>query len=129
MSEHVKILIVDDDELNLRILQEILEGSEFLAISAEDGEEALAQLETHPDIRVILLDRMMPKMDGMQFMEEFHKHDEWRHIAVVMQTAASEPRDVIEGNATGIYYYLTKPYDEQIVLSVVRAALDDQKKG
>mgnify|MGYP001164071026 CR=1 FL=1 len=123
------ILIVDDDELNRKILEEILEDASYVTISAEDGVQAMEQMKANAaDIELVLLDRMMPNMDGMQVMEEMKKHDNLQGIPVIMQTAASAPKDVIEGAGTGVYYYLTKPYDEQIVLSIVRAALDEAKK-
>ncbi len=124
----MKILIVDDDELNVKILEEILEDAEFDTVSAENGVQALERLREHDDIAIILLDRMMPVMDGMQFMEEIKKHPEWADKPVIMQTAANQPKEVIEGSASGVYYYLTKPFDEQIVLSVIRAAIDDMEK-
>lgn len=124
----MKILIVDDDELNIKILEEILGDAEFQTVAAENGREALERLREHPDIGIILLDRMMPQMDGMQFMQEIKKHPQWAKKPVIMQTAASQPREVIEGTASGVYYYLTKPFDEQIVLSVIRAAMDDMER-
>lgn len=123
----MKILIVDDDELNVKILEEILEDADFQTVSAENGLEAMDRLKEHADVELILLDRMMPKMDGMQFMEEIKKQPEWENTPIIMQTAANQPKEVIEGTSAGAYYYLTKPFDEQVVLSVVRAAIDEMK--
>lgn len=121
----MKILIVDDDELNRKILNDILGDAEFEVSEASDGKQALEMLEQDSAIKIILLDRMMPQMDGMQFMEVFSKNHRWRNKKVIMQTAANQPKDVIEGNSTGVYYYLTKPFDEDIVLSIVRSAASD----
>lgn len=123
----MKILIVDDDELNRKILKEILEDGEFESVEACDGLEAFDMLKKESDIGLILLDRRMPNMDGMQFMEEMRNRPEYKDIPVIMQTAANSPREVIEGSSTGVYYYLTKPYDEQIVISIVRAALEKRE--
>ena len=68
---------------------------------------------------------MMPNMDGMTFMKEFAKRPEWAYKKVIMQTAANQPKDVIEGKTTGVYYYLSKPFESEIVLSIVRAAIDE----
>lgn len=125
----MKILIVDDDELNRKILEEILSDAGFDTVSAEDGVVALEKLEAYPDITVVLLDRMMPRMDGMEVMQRINEHPQWKHKAVIMQTAAGKPQEVIEGSSTGVYYYLTKPFNEQIVLSIVRAAIDDLKES
>ena len=124
----MKILVVDDDELNRKILLSILNDDGFDVIQAEDGVIALEKMNAYPDIQVILLDRMMPNMDGMEFMKEFSKRPQWAYKKVIMQTAANQPKDVIEGKTTGVYYYLTKPFDSGIVLSVVRAAVDDINK-
>lgn len=124
----MKILIVDDDELNRKILQTILEDAEFEVVSAVDGKDALDRLTQHPDTKIILLDRMMPRLDGMGFMQEFNRRPEWAYKKVIMQTAANQPKDVISGNSAGIYYYLAKPYNDDILLSVVRAAADEVTK-
>ena len=121
----MKILVVDDDELNRKILNDILVEESFTVLQAGDGAQALQMLEEDDNIKIILLDRMMPNMNGMEFMEKFSANAKWRHKKVIMQTAANQPKDVIEGNATGIYYYLTKPFDEDIVLSIVRSAASD----
>ena len=124
----MKVLVVDDDELNRKILTSILEDAKFEVVEAQDGVVALEQMEQHSDIQIILLDRMMPRMNGMEFMEEFKKRPDWEGKKVIMQTAANQPKDVIEGNKTGVYYYLSKPFDDEIVMSVVRAACDDINK-
>jgi CheY-like chemotaxis protein len=121
----VKILIVDDDDLNIEILKEMLEGNEYNVIVANDGVEALSAVLKNPDIRIILLDRMMPKMDGMQFMKMFGDHPNSANVAVIFQTAANQPRDVVDGLSTGAFYYLTKPFDKDMVLSVIHAALQE----
>ena len=124
----MKILVVDDDELNIEILNDILEDADFDTVSAENGQEALDIINKDSSIDIILLDRMMPVMNGMQFIEAFQKHPRWRDIPVIFQTAASRPAELIEGMETGAYYYLTKPFDRDIVLSIVRSAVDDLEK-
>ena len=121
----MKILLVDDDEMNLKILMNILEGAQHDVIIARDGQEGIELLKSHPDVQIILLDRMMPNMDGMQFLKAMSDIPNRPPCKVIMQTAANEPRDVIEGNAAGVYYYLTKPFDEDMALSVVASAVQD----
>jgi CheY-like chemotaxis protein len=123
----MKILIVDDDEFNRKILLDILEETAYEVLVAQDGKEGLAMLETHPDTAVVLLDRMMPELDGMGVLSAIAENPKLTHLKVIMQTAANEPKDVIEGNAAGVYYYLTKPFDEELVLSVVESAMNDAK--
>lgn len=123
-----RILIVDDDELNLRILEEILHEANFETMRAMNGLQAMALLEEGESFDLILLDRMMPEMDGMQVMERLKADDRWKNIPVVMQTAATAPTQVIEGATSGVYYYLTKPFEEEMVLSIVRSALQGEEQ-
>ena len=123
----MKILVVDDDELNRKILLDILQDANYEVITAHDGKDGLNALEANPDVQVVLLDRMMPEMDGMGFLKAIGQQPQWKNLKIIMQTAANQPKDVIEGNAAGVYYYLTKPFDEEIVLSVVASAANDAK--
>lgn len=125
MSSFNKILAVDDDAFNLDIIGSYLEPHGYEVVFAEDGHIALEALEKNPDVSVILLDRMMPTMDGMQVVAELKRKKQFREIPVVMQTAASSSKQVEEGIAAGVYYYLTKPYDEAILLAIVRSAQQD----
>ena len=117
------ILIVDDEEMNRKVLEEILDDAGYETVHAEDGVEAIAKLKEHGNVEVVLLDRMMPNMNGMEVMREMQSNPDWARIPVIFQTAAGAPKDVIEGSSAGAYYYLTKPYEETLVLSIVRAAL------
>lgn len=128
MFDKVKVLAVDDEQLNLKILKMHLEEAGFDTVLAEDGRTALTRLEEHPDTDVILLDRMMPVMDGMTCFNEIKTAEKLRDIPVIMQTAAAATDQVLQGINAGVYYYLTKPYDEQILLGIVRSALYDSKK-
>lgn len=120
-----KILAVDDEEFNLDILTDFLTDAGFEVIGASDGEQAIAQLKKHPDVDIIVLDRMMPNMDGMAVLSELKNSEAWRDIPVIMQTAAASSQQVQEGIDAGVYYYLAKPYDESLLLSIVRSALRD----
>ena len=68
-------------------------------------------------------------MSGMEFMEKMQQNDVFKHIPVIMQTAAGEIPEIIEGSQTGIYYYMTKPYSEELLLSVLRSAYKDKEDG
>ncbi len=128
MLEKTKVLAVDDEKLNLKILEMHLQEAGFETVLAEDGRAALQKLEEHPDIAVILLDRMMPRMDGMTCLREIKANERLKDIPVIMQTAAAATEQVLQGINAGVYYYLTKPYDERILLGIIRSALDDAKK-
>ncbi len=125
-SSEELILIIDDDENNLQILEMDLEDEPYGIIKATDGVKGWQQLQDNKEkIRVILLDRMMPNMDGMQFMQKVMADPTVSKIPVIMQTAAAEKEQVIQGVQAGVYYYLTKPYEQDIMLSLVRAAIKD----
>ena len=97
MIEKTKVLAVDDEKLNLKILDMHLLEAGFETVLAEDGGAALRSLEEHPDIAVILLDRMMPKMDGMACLREIKADARLRDIPVIMQTAAAATEQVLQG--------------------------------
>jgi len=118
-----KVLIVDDEVFNLDILQTDLEGAGFEIIRAEDGVIALEKLKQFPDIDLIVLDRMMPNMDGMQLTQTLKGDPLYKEIPIIMQTAAGQSQQVKEGLAAGIFYYLIKPYNESLLISIVKNAL------
>lgn len=122
----IKILVVEDDVDNTEILTHILEGADYEVVTAEHGKEALDKLEDHPDTDVIVLDRMMPVMDGMGFLSRVKADEEFREIPVIMQTAADELKQIEQGISAGVYYYLTKPYSKRVLLAVIKAAVNDR---
>ncbi|MEZ5690273.1 MAG: response regulator [Rickettsiales bacterium] len=125
MENTIKILAVDDEEFNLDIISEYLESDGFEVITAGDGAAALEKLREHPDVGVIVLDRMMPNMDGIEVLKKLREKELLRDIPVVMQTAATSSEQIREGIEAGVYYYLAKPYNESLFLSIIRAALKD----
>lgn len=122
-QEVTTILAIDDDDNNLDIMSTCLTEQNYRVLTAKNGEEGMAVLRANAsEIGVILLDRMMPKMDGMKFMQLTQQDASLPYIPIIMQTAAAESQQVIEGVNAGVYYYLTKPYDADVLLSIVRAA-------
>ncbi len=125
MEKKIKILAVDDEEFNLDIIMEYLEEAGYEVIGASDGVIALEKLKEHPDVSVIVLDRMMPNMDGMAVLKILNEDQHLKDIPVIMQTAAASSKQIQEGIEAGVYYYLAKPYNESLLLSIVRASLRD----
>ena len=123
---HPLILVVDDEPLNLEIIAEFLEGDAYRLEFAATGEEAWRLLDM-PDsaFDLVVLDRMMPGMNGIELLKRIKADTRLSHLPVIMQTAAAAPDQVREGLAAGAYYYLTKPYDPEALQTIVRAALDD----
>lgn len=122
MTDQLKILAVDDEEFNLDILTEYLTDDDYQVIGAVDGITALQQLEAHADIAVVVLDRMMPNMDGMEVLKKIKADPRFQNIPVVMQTAAATNEQILQGIQAGAYYYLPKPYSKDLLLGIVRSA-------
>ena len=123
------ILAIDDDRLNLNLIKVFLSECEFKIVTAADGVEGWQIVEKeYNSIDLILLDRNMPNMDGMQFMHMLKQSEYAAHIPVIMQTAATSPEEISEGVKTGVYYYLAKPFERPVLISLVNAALQDAKQ-
>ena len=123
------ILVVDDEPLNLDIIEEFLtgKGQPYVVETANDGIEAMQKLEADPNkYDVVLLDRMMPRMSGMEVLEKMSAHSELKYIPVILQTAKVSKEDILEGLKAGAYYYLTKPFTSDILHSVVNTAVKDR---
>jgi len=125
MTEEPKtVLVIDDEPNNVEILSLDLEDAGYEVLTAEHGEAGWQQMEAlGHTIDAILLDRMMPVMDGMEFIKRLKSVPAYSHIPVIMQTAAAEKKAMEEGIKAGVYYYLTKPYEASTMLSLVRAAI------
>jgi CheY-like chemotaxis protein len=121
------ILIVDDEISNIDIILNHLKKTNYRASVAHNGVEALMMLSRYSDLDLILLDRMMPVMDGMAFLERIKQDSEYSYIPVIMQTAASSAKQVDEGVKAGVYYYLKKPYTGSKLLAIINAALNDRE--
>lgn len=125
---NTKILVVDDNRLNVRLLTEILEDEGYIVYSADNG---LVVLEiTHkiiPDI--ILLDIMMPGMDGFEVCSLLKKDYELKDIPVIMVTAKTDGKDVKKALELGAFDYIKKPVDEGEVIARVQSALRFKEYG
>lgn len=122
-----RILVVDDEALNLEILLEFLDGeTSSVPDTADSGEAAWALLQDPAkDYQLILLDRMMPGLDGIGLLKRIKADPRLSGIPVVMQTAANSAAQIREGLEAGAYYYLTKPYGRDDLLAIVHAAHAD----
>ena len=117
-----RILIVDDVPQNISILTEILKN-DFVLSAATNGAKALqiAQSEKPPDL--ILLDIIMPEMDGFEVMEKLKEDNRTRDIPVVFVTAESDQDSKMRGTELGVSWYITKPIRPDFVKSVVQNVL------
>ena len=121
-----KILLVDDEPINLEILEEILED-DYQLLFADNGQVAMEVLsQESPDL--ILLDVMMPKMDGWEVIKEVKKDPALNSIPVIMQTALSSNEDFQKGLSLGAYYYINKPIKLEVLIPLIKAALRDAQQ-
>ena len=128
MKDKNKILIVDDEAFNLDILETTLEEAGFEVVRAVDGKQALQLLSGLDKLDAIILDRMMPGMDGISVLKTLKTNSKYYHIPVIMQTADGHHEQMMEGIQAGAYYYLVKPFNEDVLLSIVKAAIRDARK-
>jgi len=125
-SKKEVVLVVDDEPLNLEILTEHLEEVGYEVAQAEDGVQAWALLEATPHrFSAVLLDRMMPNMDGMGVLALMKANPELDILPVILQTAKAAKAEILEGLEAGAYYYLTKPFDRATMLAIVKTAISD----
>ncbi|MBR9972529.1 SpoIIE family protein phosphatase [Magnetospirillum sulfuroxidans] len=124
-----RALVVDDERMNREVIVANLRAAGFETVTAEDGVQAWGILNAHPNsFDVILLDRRMPRMNGMELLTRLKADERLNHIPVIMQTAYAETEDISEGITAGAYYYLAKPLDRRLLLSVTEAAIADHQR-
>ena len=120
------ILVVDDELIGREMLAENLREEGYAVIEADSGAAAWQQIDAAPErFDAILLDRMMPDMDGIDILRRVKQRSEMAHVPVIMQTAMTADGDVLEGLQAGAYYYLTKPFSADTLLAIVAAATRD----
>ena len=118
-----KILIVDDDVRNIYALASILGDNDMEIISAENGKDAIDILKKNPSIDLILMDIMMPEMDGYEATERIRKHDKYKNLPIIALTAKAMKGDRQKCINAGANDYLSKPVDVDKLLSLLRVWL------
>lgn len=128
-TDGTQVLIVDDMESDRRLLVERLETAGYQTTTSSDASHAWERLTTQPDsFDVILLDHIMPGMTGFELLRRIKNDSRVNMLPVILQTAASDREEIVEGIRTGAYYYLVKPYDSEMLLSVVATAAADSAR-
>lgn len=118
--EHVKILVVDDESRMRKLVRDFLTKRGFDVLEAGDGEEALDIFYKNPDIALLILDVMMPKMSGWDVCREIR---ETSKVPIVMLTAKSDESDELLGFELGVDEYISKPFSPKILVARVEALL------
>jgi CheY-like chemotaxis protein len=126
MSSQQPILVVDDDPGIRLLIETILRREGYSIITAEDGMKAKAMIERKREtFSSILLDWNMPEMTGIELLRWIKEQPELENTPVIMQTALDSPERIREGIDAGAYYYLVKPFDEMLLVSIVKGAVSD----
>ena len=123
--ERMKILVVDDEIRMRKLLKDFLVKSGYEVLEAEDGEKAVDTFMMEKDIALIILDVMMPKMDGWQVCREIR---ECSKVPIIMLTAKSSEEDELRGFELGVDEYISKPFSPKILVARVEAVLRRSNK-
>jgi CheY-like chemotaxis protein len=115
-----KVLLVDDDARNIFALSSVLERRGMHVLTATTGREAIALLESTSDVAIVLMDIMMPEMDGYQTMEVIRKKAEFRRLPIIALTAKAMKGDREKCLEAGASDYLAKPVNTEQLLSALR---------
>ena len=118
--ERLKILVVDDESRMRKLVKDFLVKKSFEVIEAEDGAQAIDIFFAQNDISLIILDIMMPKMDGWQVCREIRGYSK---VPIIMLTAKSDERDELLGFELGVDEYISKPFSPKILVARVEAIL------
>lgn len=116
----LKILVVDDEARMRKLVRDFLVKKGFEVMEAADGEEAVDTFYEHKDISLLILDVMMPKMDGWQVVREIRQYSK---VPIIMLTAKSEEQDELQGFELGVDEYISKPFSPKILVARVEAIL------
>lgn len=118
--ELLKVLVVDDEARMRKLVKDFLSAKGFLVVEAEDGEQALEMFFAQKDIALVILDVMMPKMDGWEVCKTIRQYSQ---VPVMMLTARGEERDELQGFKLGVDEYVSKPFSPKILVARVEALL------
>lgn len=123
-----RILIVDDDPMIRSLVQAILEGEGFEVVAADDGPKAIEILDTEPrpiNFSLVILDVMMPGMNGLDVLTRMRLHAHTQKLPVVMLTGEDKAEDIMAGYSVGADYYITKPFTRQQLLYGINLVLGE----
>lgn len=118
--DRLKVLVVDDESRMRKLVRDFLVKSNYEVLEAEDGEQAVDIFFKQKDISLIVLDVMMPRMDGWQVCREIRSYSK---VPIIMLTAKSDERDELQGFQLGVDEYISKPFSPKILVARIEAIL------
>ena len=116
----IKVLLADDESRMRKLVKDFLSKKDIMVLEAEDGEQACDIFFSDKDIALVILDVMMPKMDGWQVVREIRQYSK---IPIIMLTAKADERDELLGFDLGVDEYITKPFSPKILVARIEAIL------
>lgn len=120
-----RLLLVDDETVNLALLAGLLDEAGYLTECVSSGEQAWSMLQNSKNkFQAVLLDRCMPDIDGVEILKRLKKDPVLKFLPVIMQTAKNQDDDILEGLEAGAHYYITKPFEHSLLLAVVNSAIE-----
>ncbi|MBD5499319.1 MAG: response regulator transcription factor [Lachnospiraceae bacterium] len=124
--DKLKVLVVDDESRMRKLVKDFLLKSNYDVIEAEDGVQAVDIFFAQKDIALVVLDIMMPKMDGFQVCREIRAYSK---VPIIMLTAKSDERDELQGFELGVDEYISKPFSPKILVARIEAILRRTNQG
>tara|TARA_B100001989_G_scaffold253229_1_gene239035 strand:- start:4064 stop:5020 length:957 start_codon:yes stop_codon:yes gene_type:complete len=129
-DEPIRVLAVEDELLSMKFLEKQIKDLGHEMMKAENGQESLSVLQANKGkVDVVLMDREMPIMNGMEAVRRIKNNPDLRNIPVIMVTGADSPDEMKEGLDIGVFYYLTKPVKEEMLRSVLSAAVREAQQS
>lgn len=125
-----RVLIVDDDPMIRNLVQAILEDAGFEVVAADDGPKGIEILDTEPrplTFALVILDVMMPGMNGLDVLTRMKLHPHTQRLPVIMLTGEDKAEDIMAGYSVGADYYITKPFTRQQLLYGINLVLGSQE--
>ncbi len=119
-----KVLVIEDEAIVASLIMRLLTKADIAADEVNDLSGAREKLITPDDYAAIILDRQLPDGDGIELLHDLQKHPTLKQVPVIFNTALERPEEVRQGVDAGAYWYLTKPIDPKMMLSVVKAAME-----
>lgn len=117
----LRIVVAEDDDLNLFIIMKVLKDAGHIGVEFPDGHLAWEYLSAHPhDVDMVVLDKMMVQMHGLEVVRLMKEHEVLKHVPIIIQSGDAYQDKIDEAFAAGIDRYITKPFENELLLEVIQ---------